>query len=100
MRPAAVTEALIVALVGTIGALAGGVAVEIIRTRSTRQTSDLELLHDGWRGELDRMRTEMTELRAVVVALSAEVSKLGGDPVAVRLATTRSGKDRPPEQTM
>ncbi len=71
-------------LVALIG---GGGFVELLRHRQTKRKADhegMELFYKTWRAEQLRMQDEIRDLRAMVVALSVELQKLGGDPLSVR----------------
>ena len=73
-------------------AMIGAVAVELVRwLRERRQDrrivdrADLDLFYPTWKEEMRRLTDEVHGLRSVVVALSEEVQRLGGDPLAIRI---------------
>lgn len=80
-------------LVALISVASGGVSVELLRYRLTKREKDqkavqqgMEFFYKTWRAEATRMQREIRDLRAMVVALSVELQKLGGDPMSIRLA--------------
>jgi len=62
----------------------GGFATEVYRSWRNRKRVDLDLFYPTWKEEMRRLHTELALLRADVIALSAEVHRLGGDPLAIR----------------
>ena len=78
------------------GALtAGGFLSEVFRAWRGRSKADLDLFYPTWKEEMHRLLHEVEELRRDVLSLSAEVHRLGGDPLAVRYGRLYSLEDRP-----
>ena len=78
-----------------VGLGGGAVMVEIIRTVRDKSKADLDLFYPTWKAEMGRLHEEIESLRALVIALTDEVAKLGGDPIRVRTeAMRRVGKER------
>jgi hypothetical protein len=70
----------------------GGLGTEIYRSWRFRKKSDFELFYPTWKEEMNRLHGEIQELRIMVIGLSEEVARLGGDPLAVRTAAVDSSK--------
>lgn len=69
-----------------VAALSGGFVSEFVRAFRNRKKDNLDLFYPTWKEEMLRMQEEVRLLRFAVVALSTELAKLGGDPLAVRQA--------------
>lgn len=74
-----------------VAGLSGSVVVELIRAFRHRKKDALELFYPTWEAEMQRrnandlrLQEEMRLLRYTIVALTEELAKLGGDPLAVR----------------
>lgn len=81
------------------GAIGGGLvrpALEFITAkREGRQSAkvenrrisltEFEILHDRCLREVTRLSVKVRDLELMVVALSEEVARLGGDPLAIRI---------------
>jgi hypothetical protein len=72
-----------------VGLGGGAVMVEIIRTVRDKSKADLDLFYPTWKEEMSRLHQEVESLRAIVLALTDEVAKLGGDPIRVRTEAMR-----------
>lgn len=64
-----------------VAILSGGFAAEVFRSWRDRKRVDLDLFYPTWKEEMARLHEEIAQLRALVLALSGEVARLGGDPV-------------------
>lgn len=73
-----------------VAVLTGGFATEVIRTIRDRKKSDFEIFYPTWKEEIERLHREIRDLQAMVLGLSSEVQRLGGDPLAIRYGATRS----------
>ena len=82
------------AILLVIGGLTGAVGVEIIRTWRDKAGTDLSLFYPTWEKEMQAVRTELENLRELVVALSDELTSLGGDPTRVRVTLARQQRER------
>ena len=78
---------LVVTLVVGLGG--GAVMVEINRTVRDKSKADLDLFYPTWKEEMSRLHQEIESLRTIVLALTDEVAKLGGDPIRVRTEAMR-----------
>ena len=79
--------------VGTLATLvaaltAGGFASEVYRSWRDRKRVDLDVFYPTWQAEMERLHIELAQMRAEILLLSAEVHRLGGDPLAVRYPMT------------
>lgn len=102
------TEFLQFATVLLAGGGLGGIITAVMRSRRERMLArhaigleDFRLFQKTWRDEMQRLHREIAELRAIVLGLSSEVERLGGDPYAVR-AAVRAGtspKENPDADT-
>ena len=75
-----------------VSILSGGILTEFFRAYRDRKKADLDLFYPTWKEEIQRMDQELKTLRAQVVALSVELQRLGGDPLAVRHAIETATK--------
>lgn len=71
--------------------IAGGFASEVFRYFTQKkkgardlQVADLSMFYPTWKEEIERLHNEVSLLRRDILALSAEIHRLGGDPLAVR----------------
>ena len=70
-----------------VAVLSGGVAGELVRWFRMRQRDEVDNLaafYPTWRDEMERLHSELALMRVDILKLSAEVRRLGGDPLAVR----------------
>jgi hypothetical protein len=85
---------LVVTLVVGLGG--GAVMVEIIRTVRDKSKADLDLFYPTWKEEMGRLHQEIDSLRTLVLALTEEVARLGGDPIRVRAEARARMADKGP----
>ena len=76
-----------------VAVMSGGFATEYLRGRRDKEKSQLDLFYPTWKEEIARLNEEVQDLRLVVVALSAEVSRLGGNPHAVMTSIKKDPDD-------
>lgn len=84
-----VSELILPIVLLVVGGLSGAVGVEIIRTWRDKPGTDLALFYPTWQTEMTNIRRELGELRELIVALSDELTSLGGDPTRVRVELSR-----------
>lgn len=72
------------------GALASPMALEAFRAWRDRHKADVEtdlaalnFFYPTWKEEMQRLHSELAQLRAMVERLSDEVRRLGGDPHSI-----------------
>lgn len=66
-----------------VALLSGGFVVEVFRAWKDRKRVDLDLFYPTWKEEMARLHDEISQLRVIILQLSAEVHRLGGDPVTI-----------------
>lgn len=88
------SQFIIPAVLLVVGGLSGAVGVEIIRTWRDRAGADLALFYPTWQAEMQSVRRELADLRELIVALSDELTDLGGDPTRVRVELERQQRQR------
>lgn len=71
-----------------VALLSGGFVVEVFRAWKDRKRVDLDLFYPTWKEEMTRLHEEIGQLRILVLSLSAEVHRLGGDPVRITYTAT------------
>lgn len=87
--------------VGTIAAVAAAaisspLLLEMWKSWRDRNKRDVEisqaaidLFYPTWKTEMERLHQEIAQLRGLVLALSDEVARLGGDPKRIMYAPPR-----------
>lgn len=81
-------------VVVVVSGMSGAIGVELIRTWRDKTRLDAAWLYPVWQSEMAAVRQELSDLRELVIALSDEVTSLGGDPTKVRVELARQQRER------
>jgi len=69
--------------------LGSGVIVEVFKAWRSKSKDQLDLFYPTWKEEIIRMKLKVEELELIVLALSDEVERMGGNPMKI-IASIRS----------